>query len=140
MNTQVERNQQRKRERAAEDRATRASWRAAIVLLTPLLIGGGVTTALHLSAGRIDRPAVIAAAATAAVTLAVAPITLWWSASALRRGTRRIVLSVLTGFASATLTVALAASAYAAAAGWTLLTREPLPGTDYRLELPGGLR
>jgi hypothetical protein len=82
----------------------------------------------------------ISAGATVGLFLITAPFVLWGTVSALRRGTRRIILSVLLGFYSGTLTFALIVGLVAAAIGWGLITGQPLPVIDQKVELPGDIR
>jgi cytochrome c oxidase assembly factor CtaG len=122
-----------------QDKATRASWRAVTVAAVPPMIAAGVTYWLWRTGKPVEEIGA-GAAATGVLIMVGSPFVLWWSVSAPRRGTRRMVLSLLTGFYSGTLMVLLVAGVIAVAAGYTLLTGNAVPYVGWRLEIPGGIR
>lgn len=131
----------RKNKRAAwtmQDKATRSSWRAFLIYFLPALAFG--LTYYKYSNQEPTETLLIWGGASVALLLLVSPLSLWWSVSAIRRGTRRLVLSIGTGFLSGTLTVALAVAVFGVLAGYTLLTNQTVPIVNWDITLPGGIK
>lgn len=121
-------------------RADRSAYRAVIALLLPAP-AAGVAAYYYLSQDDILTAGMWGGGAAAAWLL-LSPFALWWAVSALRRGTRLILTSILCGVLSGFGTVTLVVALYGAAAGWVLLTGDPLPEPfqDVEVPLPQDLR
>lgn len=131
----------RKNKRSAwtmQDKATRSSWRAFLIYLLPA-IAFGLTYYKYKNQEAIET-LLIWGGVSVALLLLLSPLSLWWSVSAIRRGTRRLVLSIGTGFLSGTLTVALAVAILGFLAGYSLLTNQTIPIVNWDITLPGGIK
>jgi hypothetical protein len=116
--------------RTSQERANRATRRAAWTFLLPL---AGVPVFLFYFYVQEDLVrAVGAAAATGAIALLAGPLMLWWSVSGMRRGSRHLLLGMFTGLVGAFLSTALCAAVVGGGFVYALFTGEPIPG------LPGG--
>lgn len=135
-----QRRRSRRRARPMYRRADRAVLRSLATLVLPGL--GLSVAAWKYHQGEDLKSVALAAAVAGAVWLTLTPLALWWAVSGLRRGTRMVITGVLCGVAAGLGTVGLAVALYGAAAGWTLLTGEPLPQPlpDVAVPLPDGLR
>lgn len=129
-----------RRARPMYKRADRSAWRSIITLLLPL------PAAAYAAYAYFQQDDIVTAAqwggGAAAAWLLLSPFALWWAVSALRRGTRLILTSVLCGILSGFGTVGLVTAIYGAAAGWSLMTGQPLPEPfqDIQVPLPQDLR
>lgn len=136
--TRRQRRKEKRANRTMQDKATRTTWRSFIITLLPL-IGIGITYYLY----RTDEPKMtilVSAAATIASMLILAPFILWGAISSIRRGTRRMLLSLIMGFYSGFMTVMLLAALAGGILGYGILTGEPIPIIEQQIELPGNIR
>jgi hypothetical protein len=138
---QLSRRQKRKLKklnRTVQDKATRTTWRTLFFALLPS-IGFAITYYFYSNGEPIEK-ILISLGVAVAFLLFTGPFILWGAISSLRRGTRRFLLSMILGFYSGFLTVGLAVAIVGALFGYTLLFNEPIPYTDYKITLPGGIK
>ena len=133
-----ERRRWKKLNRTMQDKATRATWRAFAIVFLPFI--GIVVTYVMYDQGQPKLNVLIAAGITVGAFLLTGPFILWGSISALRRGTRRLILSLILGFYSGILTVGLIVAILGGAIAYGLLTGQPIPVINQNVDLPGGIR
>lgn len=108
-------------------KADRAMARAFFGLLMPAIPGWMAWQAF--TQDNLD-DALVAGAVAVGLLLVLAPLNLWWSITAIRRGTRWMPLPILTGFIAGFETVLLVVVVAAGAVGYTVVTGNPVPGMD----------
>lgn len=109
-----------------QGRANRATRRAGWAFLTPFLGVPVVLFYLFIEEDLIR--AAFATLATGAVAMLLGPLMLWWSVSGMRRGSRHLILGIVTGFVGAFLTTALLSSLISGSIGYSLISGDPAPG------------